>query len=168
MNVKEHVMKNWSIAIVTLILAVMAGCVNEPSPANHQGTGTTQTPVRAFMKQKLAYAQSILEGIAIEDFKKIEAAAQQLYMLSEATDWAVHKTLPYMKYSADFRMLADDMMKNAKQRKLEAVTLGYMELTMTCVRCHSHLRNEGLVIDTDFGESAMSGISLSKRLGIPE
>lgn len=111
-----------------------------------------QPQLKNVMKVKLIHTQTVLEGLALEDFNKIEASAKTLSNLSRSTAWKVAKTPEYVKFSNDFRSLADSLAANAKARKIEAATLDYMQLTMLCVKCHSHVRKIGLA-STESGEN---------------
>lgn len=103
-----------------------------------------KTP-RSVMIAKLAHAQAVLEGIALENLPQVEKNARHLELLSQRTDWLVHRTIEYNALSMDFRRIMEDMANHAKKRNIHAVTLDYMQMTMTCVKCHSHMRREGLV-----------------------
>ena len=103
-----------------------------------------QPELKNVMKAKLAHAQAVLEGLAQEDFDKILRAAQNLGTLSRADAWNVHKTIEYIKFSKDFQDLADTLALDAKAKKLEACTLAYVQMTMLCVKCHTHTRKLGV------------------------
>lgn len=96
------------------------------------------------MKAKLAHAQAVLEGIVLEDFDQVEKNAQHLNSLSQQAEWLVHRTVEYTVFSSEFRRVTEDLAKNAAKKNIHAVTLDYMQMTMTCVKCHSHMRWQGL------------------------
>jgi len=118
-----------------------------------------QPDLRNVMKAKLAHTQSILEGLALEDFDRIKRGAQNLSTLSRADSWNIHKTPEYVKFSKDFQDLADVMVTHATAKKLEAVALDYVELTMLCVKCHTHTRKQGVA---DAGGALPNLTSLAK------
>jgi hypothetical protein len=37
------------------------------------------------------------------------------------------------------------LIKNAEDKNLDAAALSYVDLTLTCVKCHKHLREKGMV-----------------------
>jgi len=92
------------------------------------------------MRKKLEHAQKLLEGIAVNDLKKVDDNAGDLMTLSKVAEFRALKTLDYERHSNDFRRTLDDMRRGVKNKNLEAVTLAYMDMTMTCVRCHTHVR----------------------------
>ena len=92
------------------------------------------------MHQKLEHSQKILEAITLEDFDLIGKHADELIVLSKRLEWKVLKTPKYEVHSNDFRRAAEELIKNAKDKNLDAASLSYVELTLTCVRCHKHVR----------------------------
>ncbi len=80
-------------------------------------TTLSQTPKKGrnlLMQQKLGHAQKVLEGVAIADFALIEKHADELIILSKKAEWAV--------------------------LNLDGAALAYVQLTMSCVNCHKHVR----------------------------
>jgi hypothetical protein len=92
------------------------------------------------MRKKLEHAQKLLEGIALNDLRKVEDNAADLMLLSKVAEFRVLRTVDYERHTNDFRRALDDMNRGVKRQNLEAVTLAYMDMTMTCVRCHTHVR----------------------------
>ncbi len=106
-------------------------------------TTLSQTPKKGrnlLMQQKLGHAQKVLEGIAIADFALIEKHADELIILSKKAEWAVLQTPEYVRQSDDFRRNADSVTKAAKEKNLDGAALAYVQLTMSCVNCHKHVR----------------------------
>lgn len=96
--------------------------------------------IRALMRRKLVEGQGILEGIALEDFDKIQTNAKALVEISQAETWQVVQTPEYVKHTATFRRAVDDIIKHAKQKNGDAVGLDYFRLTRSCVECHKYVR----------------------------
>jgi hypothetical protein len=94
----------------------------------------------ALMQKKLTHAQKLLEGIALADLDLIGKQAFDLSDLSKQVQFKVFKTPQYELYANEFRRSLDDIQRGVRQKNLEAATLGYMDMTMTCVRCHKHVR----------------------------
>lgn len=95
---------------------------------------------QALMQRKLKESQKALEGLALNDFKKISASADELIEISKAAEWKVLKDPQYELFSNEFRRRAEQMGKAAREKNLDGATLAYVEVTMTCVRCHQHVR----------------------------
>jgi len=106
--------------------------------------------VRDLMRKKLENSQKVLEGIAVNDFKLIAKHADELIDLSKQVEWRVLKTPQYEIHSNQFRRSAETLIKDAKDKNLDAAALTYMEMTLTCVRCHKYVREERMTrLDLD-------------------
>jgi hypothetical protein len=110
-----------------------------------KGHGDEGSKVSALMKRKLDQSQKVLAGIALNDFDEIAKHAQELIAISREAEWKVLKTPQYDLYSTDFRRSAGDLVKNAKDKNLDAAALSYVDLTLTCVKCHKHVREVRMV-----------------------
>jgi len=99
-----------------------------------------------FMRQKLEFSKQALEGLALEQFSTIERAGKALKKLSEGAEWEV-AVIPdasdYVMLTTDFQRHADELVKQAKAKNIDASTLAYVKLTMSCVQCHKFIRNTG-------------------------
>jgi hypothetical protein len=96
--------------------------------------------VETLMRRKLDNSQKVLEGIAVHDFKMIGKHADELIDISKQAEWKAIRTPQYELYSNEFRRVADDLVKNAKDKNLDGAALTYVELTLTCVKCHKYVR----------------------------
>jgi hypothetical protein len=121
-------------AYVVTVLMVFAGV------SVLSGHGAEPRKVSEIMRQKLKNAQTVLEGISLNDFKKINKSAEDLLLLTKEEGWKVLSTRDYEYYSNEFRRRTQTLMKNAKDKNLDACALSYVELTLTCVKCHKHVR----------------------------
>ena len=94
------------------------------------------------MIDKLQNAQKLLEGIALGKFDKIEKHASELVRISKTAEWMnAHKTPRYELFSNEFQQSAEEIVKKAKDKNMDGVTLAYFDLTKSCVRCHQHIRD---------------------------
>jgi len=101
--------------------------------------------VAKLMHRKLERAQKVLAGVALGNFDQITKNAEELIEISKEAQWMVLKTNMYEVYSKDFRRNAEALVKNAKAENLDAAALSYVDLTLTCVKCHKHVREERMV-----------------------
>jgi len=92
------------------------------------------------MAEKLKNSQILLEGLAIGDFDKITRSAEKLIQLSKTADWMVLKTPRFELHTNEFRRAAEVILQKAQAKNLDGVAYGYVDLTMTCVRCHTYVR----------------------------
>lgn len=100
-----------------------------------------EKPVEAFMHAKLAHSQSILEGLATEDFDQIEKSSQALTLLSEEAGWNVLQTAEYAHQSELFRRNTRALTETARKQNLDGATLAFVQVTLNCVECHKHVRS---------------------------
>jgi hypothetical protein len=125
---------------VTTALVVLALLLGIPTLSGHGGEPKKDDKLGDLMHKKLAASQSVLEGIALNDFKKISAQADELISVSKQAEWRVLKTPKYELYSNDFRRSAENLGQSAKEKNIDGAALSYVELTLTCVKCHKHVR----------------------------
>ncbi len=96
------------------------------------------------MRQKLDFSRGLLEGLTRADHPQIAKNARALKALSEDAEWAEPKLAALTRYgwfSLQFQDLTDEIAAKADARNLDGATLGYVQLTANCVRCHSHVRD---------------------------
>jgi hypothetical protein len=137
---------------IVLVLIAVSLLPILPAPG---GRGAEPKEVSELMKKKLKHAQRVLEGVAVKDFDLISQSAEELVVISNQAEWMVLKTPKYTVYSNDFKRDAEALIKNAKDKNLDAAALAYVDLTLTCVKCHKHVREERMTrLDSgrDFGE----------------
>jgi cytochrome c556 len=96
----------------------------------------------AFMKLKLEHTQKLLEGLAVEDFEAVKQHAQKLGTLAMDENWQVLQTREYRDYSAEFQKITGRISKAAEKKSLDGAAVGYVQLTLNCVDCHKHVRDE--------------------------
>jgi hypothetical protein len=101
--------------------------------------------LEALMKKKLTQAQKVLEGIALQDYDTIGKHAKELVEISKQAEWKVLKTPLYQIYMNEFRLTAEELVANAKKKNVDAAALSYVNMTLTCVKCHKHVREKRMV-----------------------
>jgi hypothetical protein len=100
-----------------------------------------QEPNLSFiMQRKLDHAHSLLEALITEDFETLEDSAGALRALSEEAGWFVITTPEYTERSTTFRRAVTEIEQSAKEKNLDRAALGYVDMTLQCVRCHQFLR----------------------------
>jgi cytochrome c556 len=97
---------------------------------------------KEFMRDKLELSQRVLEGLATEDYDLIIAKGTRLSAMSKEADWRVFENPDYEQQSVIFRRQVDSLVKAAKNKNLDAATLAYVRVTMSCVDCHKLVRGK--------------------------
>lgn len=133
-------MKRYLLVVAVLAAAVVVGACNVRLSA--QKAEDKVPKVGDLMLKKLQNSQKVLEGIALNDPDKIAKHARELIEISKQAEWRVLKTPRYELWSNEFRRNAETLENNAKEKNLEGATLAYVELTLTCVKCHKYVREE--------------------------
>lgn len=100
----------------------------------------TKAATSEIMKEKLDYSHYILNGIATANYDLMSANAEKLSKLSQAAAWRARETPQYEALGAEFRRHADALAKAAKDRNLDAASLAYVQMTLSCVNCHKYMR----------------------------
>ncbi len=96
----------------------------------------------ALMRAKLKHSQAVLEGLALGDYKAIARSADELVQISRAAEFlTAYKSREYAVQVNIFRRAAETVSKKAKDKNLDGVTLAYMDMTMTCLKCHQYTRD---------------------------
>lgn len=96
--------------------------------------------VGKMMRQKLSYAQAILEGVTTEDYKKITDGAKAMLALTHRAKWNVIDRPEYLGFSMEFQRALDELIDAAQQQSADGVAYDYMQMTMACVSCHRFVR----------------------------
>ena len=102
------------------------------------------------MEAKLLYSKALFEGIVTEDYKQVEDNAKKLHALSQSADWRIRQTTEYQRFTREFARQAKSIEKAAKSKNVDAATLGYLQMTMSCVNCHRQMKgSEQASVDFD-------------------
>ena len=134
-----------SVALVVLCAAGFA-LAQERSRAVPKTAAEPQEKAKAdpkkltVMERKLLHAQKLLEGLALKDFDKIDKSAEGLMECLKEATWRINDTDKYLLHSNEFLRNIESMQKASKKKNIDAATLAYVEMTLTCVKCHEHLR----------------------------
>lgn len=120
--------------LTTVLLAVL--CLSLVIGADDKQPDRQQN----VMEQKLSHAQGILSGLAKEDFAAISRESTDLLALAQQ-QWIEHDTPEYRAQLKDFWITLEGIDASAKEKNLDGATLGYMQLTLSCIKCHKYLRS---------------------------
>jgi|SRR6516225_2493202 hypothetical protein len=133
-------LKRVKIALTIVALAIVVPPLSGDGGLPRNADGGDAKKVSALMRRKLQHAQKVLEGIALNDFDKIINHADELMQISKEVEWQVMKTPRYEVQSNEFRRAVETLQDKAVQKNLDGAALGYVELTLSCVKCHKYVR----------------------------
>ena len=121
------------LPVVGLVTWVVIAAFAQP----HEGLTTKE-----FMREKLGHSQKALEALALEDFATLAQQSKKLSAMTQEATWEVFQNPDYAQHSATFRRHANALTKAAQDKNLDAATLAYVRLTMSCVDCHKFVRGK--------------------------
>ena len=130
----------WAVALTILLLAGLTPGIpaqDKPKPVDPPKKPTV-------MQRKLTLAQKVLEGLALEDYDKIRTSSDGLIECVKEVSWRINDTDKYVLFSNDFLRRVENLRKAAKEKNIDAAALAYVDMTLTCVKCHQYLRDSGI------------------------
>jgi hypothetical protein len=110
-----------------------------------RGHSAGQKKLSDLMHRKLENAQKVLAAVATNDFKAIRKHAEELIDISKEAEFKVMKTPRYEMLAEDFRRAAGELVQSAKDRNADAASLAYVEMSLSCFKCHKHVREVRMV-----------------------
>ena len=99
------------------------------------------------MRQKLIYAQGVLEGLTLEKFDLVVTNAAKLRDMSQTNAFVLLGNLEYQMYKTNFQASVDALSAAAKQQDHQKATEVYVKMTQSCFDCHKTFRREQFVKD---------------------
>jgi cytochrome c556 len=138
-----------AVAALVALAAVRtpAGAVPDDPPAKPKADDVKdklkQLPTRReAMDLKLKSSQAMLAGIALNDFDKIQTAADELVRISNVNDFLnAYKGAEYQFHMQLFRRPVEMIAKKAKDKNMDGVLVAYTDMTLSCVKCHDGMRD---------------------------
>jgi len=127
--------------MLTLVVVLPLSFLANDGPSAAEPKKLEIPKVNPLMAEKLKHAQALLGGLAMNDFDKMQSSAEELMRISKAAEWTVYKTPEYELQTNNFRRAAENVILKAKAKNLDGATLAYVDMTVTCVRCHQHCRD---------------------------
>ena len=102
-------------------------------------------PTQVFMRQKLTYAQGVLEGITLDKFDLVLTNATKLRDMTLTNAFVLLGNRDYQGYKANFQTSVDALTAAAKEENHEKATEAYVKMTQSCFECHKTFRREQFV-----------------------
>jgi len=98
---------------------------------------------RDVMQAKLSVTRNLLEAVATEDYAAMQKQAKELAALTRDAAWLVDRSPEYRRESVEFERSSFMLAEAAKGEHLAGTTLGFLNVTLSCIRCHKYLRDSG-------------------------
>ncbi len=120
-------------------------------PAVVGGSGQQPKTAQDLMRKKLAHSQKVLEALALNDFAAIRTHAEELILIAKDVQWRIVKSPRYELHSNEFMRACEGLIEKAREKNTDGAALSYVDLTLSCVRCHKYVREQR---DTRLNEPA--------------
>jgi hypothetical protein len=114
----------------------MALLVLSQEPAKHERS------TQPFMRQKLVFAQGLLEGITLEKFDLVLTNATRLRDMTHTNVFLVLGNPDYRSRVTSFQARVDALSAAAKATDPARCFDAYTKVTESCVECHKYFRRE--------------------------
>jgi len=106
------------------------------------GLAQKERATQPFMRQKLGYAQGILEGITLEKFDLVVTNATQLRNMNLTNVFLLVGNPSYLERTATFQKAVDDLKAAARDKSVARSAEAYSQITASCIDCHQFFRKE--------------------------
>ena len=125
-----------------LYAALLVPLLVVPSSSQERKKKREPDPLMVAM---LMESQALLVGLTLNDFAKVEKSADELLQISKTAQMRKALNTPrYDLHANNFQRSAETVIEKAKAKNMDGATLAYVDMTLTCVRCHQHTREEGI------------------------
>lgn len=133
----------------SVLIPVLAGvgAAQRPSapPKPRDDPEKQRQVIAKIMAKKLHHTHRLITALAVEDFAQLADDARELKLIGEATLAKVSPDLDYVRYCGEFTAVADELARRARDHDLNGSTLSYVRLTINCVECHKHVRDNRIL-----------------------
>ena len=142
-----NIRRSVASAAVAALLVGVGPAQEKPRPADAPKPNPPGLPKKpTVMQRKLSHAQKVLEGLAKEDYDAIRTGSDGLIACVRDASWRINDTDKYLLFSDNFRRSVEGLQKAAKDKKIDAAALAYVDMTLACVKCHRYMRDEGIAL----------------------
>ena len=105
-----------------------------------QSSANSEKQYSFWMEQKLRLSKDILTGLAVADFDKIGKGAEVMRGLNRLERFVRRSPAGYRDELTQFNQANKALVRAAQKENLEAATLAFNQLTISCVSCHKVMR----------------------------
>jgi hypothetical protein len=91
------------------------------------------------MQKKIEHSRELLAGLCVEDFGRIAVNARSLTQITEE-QWIGVESEQYRMHLKNFRFATAELERLANEKNIDGASLAYLQMTMSCIDCHKHLR----------------------------
>jgi hypothetical protein len=137
-----------NLACLACLLGLLATLAALPARADEK-KGTTERKVderdkvsaSTWMTKKLEYSQQILAGLTRGDFALVRKNADGMVVVGILEKYDRSNNREYRRQIRYFDDAVKELIHHAEKKNLNGATLAYTQLTLSCVHCHTLLRD---------------------------
>ena len=100
-----------------------------------------KSELAVFMRKKLDATNKVMEGLCLNDMKLVGKGAKSLMKISDSDRWRRSNDMMYLHHSREFDRAVDTLADKAEHENADGAALAWMEVTMSCIRCHDWVRD---------------------------
>ena len=124
-------------------LAIFCALFAEDAVQEETPAVAESTKFSVWMDVKVEESQKVFAALARADFKGIVASTEKLKKVSKVEGWVRRNAPGYRTQLRSFEFAVNEIQRQAKRENIEGVTMGFNQLTLSCVNCHRQLRRQG-------------------------
>ncbi len=107
------------------------------------GADDDNQPLSFWMFKKLEDAQDVFSALAMSNFSGILVNAEAMQRVTKIEGFAKRSdAAPYRRQVQLFELANQELIRAAQEKNLEAATLAFNQLTLSCVNCHKVMRDK--------------------------
>src|SRR5437867_2273066 len=138
-------MRNTWVGLAGLLvaLAVLSICpagAQEKKPGKARKAGGADE-ASIWMTRKLECSQNVLAGLTSGDFEKVRKNADAMLVVTYLEKWDRADLPAYRRQLRSFEAANKDLIRQAGDKDIKAATRAYTRLIVSCVECHSVVRD---------------------------
>jgi cytochrome c556 len=110
------------------------------SVAAQEAAKESERTSSAWMKQKLANSERILEGLTRGDLDLVNKHASAMRLLNKIEYFVRREPPAYRTQLHQFQFSVEELVRTSQDGNLDGATLAFTQMTISCVNCHKQLR----------------------------
>lgn len=126
-----------AITSLAVLLALLAQAAGQEKKATED---SQHKEFSLWMVVKVEESQKVFAALARADFDAISRSTEKLKTVSALEGFVRRSTPGYRTQLRSFEFAVDEIQEQAKRENIEGVTMGFHQLTLSCVNCHKQLR----------------------------
>jgi cytochrome c556 len=125
------------VALALLIVCPAGAGVKKPAEKKPD----KREEASVWMKKKLEHSQKILAGLTKGDFDLVKSSAQSIQLINYLEEWDRADLPEYKRQLQYFSDATKELIRQAEKKNVSGATLAYTQVTLSCVQCHTVIRD---------------------------